>query len=230
MNFDPRLGSLVATALPSGFAMALLCVRVQRTHTMTFTFLAWNLVLAWIAYALGESTIALGRRRRSGAALCIGAWWWLFFPNTLYLTTDLLHLRYARGAPFWFDLGLLLAFAASGVALALASLHQVRSYVAERWGSGVGWAFFTVAALSSGFGIWLGRVRRYNSWDVVMAPEALVRDVAGAILAPGRHVAAWGVTLIFAGLLVVLYFAYVGVPRAWITGVSGGGGEPLERT
>lgn len=62
MNFDPRLGSLVATALPSGFAMALLCIRVQRTHTMTFTFLAWNLVLAWIAYALGESTIALGRR------------------------------------------------------------------------------------------------------------------------------------------------------------------------
>ena len=63
-----------------------------------------------------------------------------------------------------------------------------------------------------------------------MAPEALVRDVAGAILAPTRHVTAWGVTLIFAGLLVVLYFAYVVVPRAWIIGVSGGGGEPLERT
>lgn len=230
MHFDPRLRTLAATALPSGFAMALLCVRVERTHTMTFVFLAWNLVLAWIAYALGESAVALGRRGRPLASALTGAWWWLFFPNTLYLTTDLLHLRYARGAPFWFDLGLLLAFAASGVAIALASLHQMRSYVAERWGSGVGWAFFGVAAISSGFGIWLGRVRRYNSWDVVMAPEALLRDVVGTLIAPGRHVAAWGITLIFASLLAVLYFAYIVGPSAWIARVSEGGQASMERT
>jgi uncharacterized membrane protein len=90
--------------------------------------------------------------------------------------------------------------------------------------------FFGVAAVSSGFGIWLGRVRRYNSWDVVMAPEAVIRDVVGPLLAPARHVAAWGITLIFAGLLAVLYFAYIIGPRAWIARVSDGRQASMERT
>jgi uncharacterized membrane protein len=44
-------------------------------------------------------------------------------------------------------------------------------------GSWPSWAFTFAVIAASGFGVYLGRFHRWNSWDVFTSPAALLRDV-----------------------------------------------------
>jgi uncharacterized membrane protein len=202
-----------ATAL----GLALLVLRSARTGTHAYFFLAYNLALAWIPLGLSALTRFLARSR-SPLAIPVGVAWWLFFPNAFYLVTDLVHYRVRPGVPFWYDVALVAAFASSGALLALASLASMHGLVRARWGALAGWAFVAFAAVSSGFGIWLGRVRRWNSWDVALHPLEVAADSARALAHPLLRPDAWGVTLAFGGLFAVLYVAMASMRssmRAW---------------
>jgi uncharacterized membrane protein len=204
---SPYPALLAATAL----ALTLLAARVLRTQGMAYGFLAYNLALAWIPVGL----TALTRRFwRAGSALAIpaGIAWWIFFPNAFYLVTDFVHLHPRAGAPFWFDIALVAAFAWSGTLLALSSLGRMHAIVREARGALPGWAFAAFACASAGFGIWLGRVQRWNSWDAVLHPGLVAGDAARALAHPFRVPAAWGVTLAFGGLLGVVYVAFLTLP------------------
>jgi uncharacterized membrane protein len=211
---SPYPALLAATAL----ACALLAVRVLRTERLSYAFLPYNLALAWAPMGLAALT---GRLSRAGAwtAAPAAIAWWLFFPNAFYVVTDFVHLRERPGVPLWYDIALTVAFAWCGTLLALASLARMHAIVRARFGALLGWAFALFACLSSGFGIWLGRVQRYNSWDAALHPLWVARDAARAVVHPLRMASAWGVTLAFGGLLAVLYLS----TNAWSAGVSPAG-------
>jgi uncharacterized membrane protein len=198
---------LAATAL----SCALLAVRVVRTGSPALCFLAYNLALAWIPVGLSALTRRLARDR-SPLAVAAGVAWWLFFPNAFYLVTDLVHFRARPGVPSWYDVALIVAFAWCGTLLALASLGRMHALVHALRGAWAGWAFALFACLSSGFGIWLGRVQRWNSWDVVLHPLAVAGDAIRALAHPLRDPSAWGVTLAFGGLFAVVYVGAQGLP------------------
>jgi uncharacterized membrane protein len=196
--------SYPALVVASALACAMLAARVLRTERLAYAFLAYNLVLAWVPVALG----ALARRlaqARSALALPAGVFWWLFFPNAFYLVTDFVHLRPRPGVPHWYDIAMTVAFAWCGTLLALASLSNMHALVRGLRGALTGWAFAIFVCLSSGFGIWLGRVRRWNSWDAALHPALVAEDSLRGLAHPLRVPAAWGVTLAFGGLLTVLY-------------------------
>jgi uncharacterized membrane protein len=195
-----------ALVAASALACAMLAARVGRTGSLAYSFLAYNLALAWAPMGLAALAGRLGRAgvwRAAPAALA----WWLFFPNAFYVVTDFVHLRERPGVPLWYDIALTVAFAWSGTLLALASLSRMHAMVRDRFGARAGWAFALFACLSSGFGIWLGRVQRYNSWDAALRPGDVARDAAHALAHPLRMASAWGVTLAFGGLLGVLYLS-----------------------
>jgi uncharacterized membrane protein len=102
--------------------------------------------------------------------------WLLFFPNAPYIFTDLTHLKLVARAGWWTDLIVILFFAVIGLVLAFVSLHQMQNVVAQRHGRLAGWAFVLAVALLSGFGVYLGRFERWNSWDVVTNPVGLLAD------------------------------------------------------
>lgn len=109
--------------------------------------------------------------------------------------------------PIWYDVALLAAFAWAGLFLAVFSLramqHLVRAYV----GVVAGWLFvFGVVGLS-GFGVYLGRFLRWNSWDLLFHPRAVLVDLVVPVLHPFSNLAAIGVTLLFATFLLVSYVA-----------------------
>lgn len=202
-----------ATAL----GLSLLVLRSLRTGTHAYFFLAYNLALAWIPLGLSALTRFLARAR-SPLSIPVGVAWWLFFPNAFYLVTDLVHFRVRPGVPFWYDIALLAAFASAGALLALASLSSIHGLVRARRGVAAGWAFVGFAAISSGFGIWLGRVQRWNSWDVALHPVDVAADAARALAHPLLRPDAWGATLAFGGLFAVLYVAMASMRssmRAW---------------
>ena len=199
-----QTASLVAL---SSLAGAMLGARFARTGSDMFSFLAFNLALAWIPVALAWSTTRLWRRGLRAPALASGIAWWLFFPNAFYLVTDLVHLRERRPVPLWFDVALMVAFGAAGTALAVASLARMHGEVERRLGARLGWSFVALVVLSAGFGIWLGRVKRLNSWDVLLAPGEVLRVAGGPLVHPLRHVAAWLVTAAFGATLGAIYVA-----------------------
>ena len=206
----------LALLAASALACALLATRILRAHSLTYVFLPWNLALAWIPLVLAVAVRSLGARR-SLLTLPTAAAWWIFFPNAFYLVTDLVHYRAHPHVPPWFDVALLVTFAWSGTALALSSLALVHAYVRERHGALGGWSFALLACLSTGFGIWLGRVRRFNSWDAALHPLAVLRSSVEALLVgPGAY-SAWGVTLAFGGLLMILHVTVTSLAPAAAT-------------
>jgi uncharacterized membrane protein len=62
-----------------------------------------------------------------------------------------------------------------------------------------------------GFGVYLGRFQRWNSWDVVLDPGGLLADVAAQLTDPAGHPRMIGVTGMFAAVIPVWYLTH---PRA----------------
>lgn len=163
----------VALAL-SAIATGLVVVRIVRTHELTFAALGWNLFLAWLPLVLALMMAGLHHGRGRGVFQWVyGVPWLLLLPNAPYLVTDLVHLRPRTGVPLWFDAVLLMTFAVVGVWLDCAALLPVHRAVSARWGAVAGWLFALVVLALSVVGVYLGRVHRFNSWDV-LEPGSLV--------------------------------------------------------
>jgi uncharacterized membrane protein len=166
-------------------AVGLLAVRMDRVGEPAFVFLMWNLFLAWIPFVLALCVAAVHSRGGPPPVLWVlGAGWLLFLPNAPYILTDFIHLGRIDGAPLWFDAALIGAFAAAGLARGLASLLVMHYVVEARAGRVVGWAVAVSSLVLSAIGIYLGRFRRFNSWDVVADPQGLVAVVLQRLADP----------------------------------------------
>src|SRR5688572_16253822 len=92
--------------MPSlAFSTVLLLARIVYTGNLTFAFLPWNLFLALLPlYFTHKIENAASKMTVLGYSCC----WLLFFPNAMYITTDLFHLRERFDIALWYDLLLLL--------------------------------------------------------------------------------------------------------------------------
>jgi uncharacterized membrane protein len=144
-----------------------------------------------------------GRPTLRFAGLATG--WLLFFPNAPYICTDLIHLTTRFYGHFWVDLVLILMCAFTGLVLGFLSLYLMQSIVAGIYGRIASWVF-TAAAIGLGsFGIFLGRFLRFNSWDVVVNPTKLYRDVGTWTTHSGYQPASLAFPLLFATFLFIAY-------------------------
>lgn len=172
----------------------------------TFSFLIWNLFLAWIPYL---AALWINQRQRRGAgwlSLCAGLLVWLaFLPNAPYIVTDFVHFRALPSIPLWFDLVLLFASASTGLLLGLLSLREVH-LILKRWLSNAfSWSFILIAISLSGFGVWLGRFQRWNSWDLVIRPHHLLSDIVHTLSERHALLHAVGVSALLSGILLIGY-------------------------
>lgn len=187
--------------------MALLvAVRVWITGSPFGLFLAWNLVLAAVPLVASTALVHLeGRGAPRLLLLGLGAVWLAFLPNAPYILTDLVHLQARPFVPFWYDLGMLLSAAGVGLLSGYISLADVQSVIARRWGSVWAWVASVGALFLSAFGVYLGRVLRWNSWDVLAAPKHLARDVAHLALNPLGSLNLLVMVTVFGGMLTLGY-------------------------
>lgn len=178
-------GLSIALAVLSSAAVGLLVVRMDRVGESAFVFLRWNLFLAWIPFLLSLGVAAVhGRGGLRPLLWVLGVGWLLFLPNAPYILTDFIHLGRVGGAPLWFDAALIGTFAATGLALGMASLLVVHHVVEARSGRVVGWAVAISSLVLSVIGVYLGRFPRFNSWDVVTDPHGLVAVVLQRLANP----------------------------------------------
>lgn len=146
-------------------------------------FMAWNLTLALVPVGIG---FVLFRGRRTSPL------WWLglaaflaFLPNAPYVLSDVIHLAddvRATRSDTLVVAGVLPQYAAfflAGLLAYVVALGELTSWLRAR-----GWDRLRVAAVelavhaACAVGVYLGRVPRFNSWDLVTRPDAVATTAA----------------------------------------------------
>ena len=196
---------LLKILLLSTLASILLAVfRVFWSHQFTYLFLIWNLFLAWVPLlllrALPENTNDITIKIFS--ILCL---WLLFFPNSPYIITDLIHLKQTRNIPIWFDASLIMSFAWNGLIVGFLSLMQIHKMLVLKLDAKWSWLVIIPLLVISSFGVYLGRFERWNSWDLITNPFQLFENIFNLILHPFRNKQAVGVTIVFSVFLITSY-------------------------
>ena len=205
-----RLAMAVTLSATSAFPVALLALRARLGDGLGYRFLLWNLFLAWIP--LGFAFVAeLGWRRHWSRRSLL--WplfgWLLFFPNAPYVITDVIHLRKNEFSPLWFDALILFSTGLAGLLVGFVSLRMVQLIVNASFSRRIGWVVSVGVIMLSGFGIYLGRFGRYNSWDVLSSPRNLLYDVQSVALNPVSNGRAIAISVIFSAFLAVTYLGMI---------------------
>ena len=191
---------------------ALLLFRFARSGSLALGFLAWNLFLAAVpAVAAWLFARAMGKNSSTIERVTWFVIWIVFLPNAPYIITDFVHLTTHPGIPFWYDTAILVSCAGTGLLLGYTSIADVQVVVARRYSALMGWLLVVAAVLLSGFGIYLGRFLRWNSWDTVTSPRQLSVAITERVMNPLSNPQTFGVTIVYG---VGLFLGYVAL-RFW---------------
>jgi uncharacterized membrane protein len=185
-----------------GFSFLLYAFRVWYTGSFLFLFIPWNLFLAWLP--LMFSSMIKDAQLSWKNCLLFGLWLF-FFPNSPYLITDLFHLQERAGVPLYYDLVLLFMAAWNGLLMGLYSLRNIEQLLLKRFSATKVRPMILSFFVLCGFGIYLGRYDRYNSWHLVTQPFDLLQGILSKIISPASHPRAWAVTILFAVVLLLIY-------------------------
>lgn len=191
---------------------ALLLFRFARSGSLALGFLAWNLFLAAIP-AVAAWFFARAMAKGSSVIAQV-AWfviWLVFLPNAPYIITDFVHLTSHPGIPFWYDTALITSCAGTGLLLGYTSIADVQAAITRRFSAFAGWVLVIAAVLLSGFGIYLGRFLRWNSWDTLTSPRQLFPEITDRLINPLSNPQTFGVTIVYG---VGLFLGYVAL-RFW---------------
>jgi uncharacterized membrane protein len=209
------LSLLAASVLSIGTLVA----QIHATQDHRYTFLLWNLFLAWVPLIAAALAFALAQRGVGGLVGVLVAVWLLFFPNAPYVLTDFIHLHENGPSPLWYDALMLSSFAWTALMLGFASLYLIHAIIGRRAGAAVGWVVVVCVLGLASFGVYLGRFARFNSWDVVTRPHlvlSVIREEIDSPLHDPRMVVALLVLTasLLVGYLVLYAFAALRIELA----------------
>ncbi|MEZ4904022.1 MAG: DUF1361 domain-containing protein [Spirosomataceae bacterium] len=138
------------------------------------------------------------------ASLICLALWLLFFPNSPYLITDLIHLKGSPDHLIWFDALMDFVFALAGLITGLYSLFKVHRLIEKIGNKPFAWLIVLGTLILSSYGVYLGRFGRWNSWDILHHPFSLIKYSIRGLQNP----LALQLTLSFSFAMIVIYGAF----------------------
>lgn len=212
----------------SSIACIMGVTRVILTKEVTFLFLVWNLFLCWVPFLISvviyRSCVTSRIKNNKLFILILGLVWLLFFPNAPYMITDYIHFSYidflvppeniyssfAINNDFiiWYDFILFSLFIFTGFLIGLYSMFLIHTVLKEKFNNRTGWFFVLFIYLLSGFGIYLGRFLRFNSWDLFLDPLNLFSRIISIINSNSLMFTAMFGVFLFIVYLVFYKFIY----------------------
>ena len=203
-----RLAILASLAGLSGLVVAMVAVRVSYSGNSYYEALVWNLLLAWIPFALAIYVYDAWRQGARGLLVWVaGALWLVFFPNAPYLVTDLIHANDFSLSPAGaIAVVALIAAVPAGLVLGFSSLLLVERSMRERFGPRVALGISVTSLAAACVGIYLGRVLRLNSWDLLSRPRLVAAILHQHLLDP--RPLAGAATVALGMVLAALYLRF----------------------
>jgi uncharacterized membrane protein len=129
------------------------------------------------------------KRKTKLSLIIIGFVWLIFYPNAPYILTDFIHIIrippyilqetavVTNNAIVWYDIVLNSSFGFIGHIIGLISIVICHGLFAKLFNRTIGWIFVFIAMFSGGYGIYLGRFVRLNSWNIFTKPLLTLRMV-----------------------------------------------------
>jgi len=109
------------------------------------------------------------------------------------------------------DSMILASFAFTALALGFASLLLVQIVVTRKAGAPIGWLVALAALFLASVGVYLGRVHRFNSWDVITRPRLVAWTMWQALDNPFAHTHILFFVAAGGGFLALAYVGLYGV-------------------
>lgn len=219
---DRRIAVVVSLAILSLFVLAMIIFRMLwYVREPQQGSIAWNLLLAWIPFVVAllvyeRARFGLSTPAFAGACLL----WLLFLPNAPYLVTDLKHVGSHGGVPVLYDVVLLSTAAWAGLLLGLISLFLMHMVWRRLIGVVKAWALVVGVLALCSFGIYLGRVQRWNSWDLFTRPGSLIGQIAQGVLDPLSHARPLALTVLLTSFLLTSYLVFYSFARLSTSGTE----------
>ncbi len=195
---------LTACVLLSVF---LLTFRIKLTHSFFLIFMVWNLFLAMIPYTISLYLENKKKTTKLGLVVYSGIWL-LFLPNAPYMVTDFVHLKLSTNNLAWLDFTIIGSFAFTGLAFYFLSINDMLKTFSRHLKSTFNRYVLYLLFLLSGFGVYFGRFLRYNSWEILQNPIAILNDIVSIAIHPFQNLGAWLFTLCFSLLLFIGYTVF----------------------
>ena len=191
-------------------AVALNVIRLIWSDSTYFLYLIWNIFLAFLPFMISASILWYKNNKEINSELLwFGLIIWLFlFPNAPYLVTDIIHLGGKSIVPLWYDALLLFSSAWVGMLLALHSLSHVEQIFLTKYSKRTTQLLLSGAILLSSFGIYIGRFLRWNTWDIIVQPHYIFKDVSVIFFRPFHYLEAYIFTLLFFLFISISYLAW----------------------
>jgi Predicted membrane protein len=185
------------------------------TRRLITLMMIWNCFLALLplAFALQFRKPGIGSWRHNGPFALL---WLLFFPNSPYMMTDLIHLSsysfYAapsRGAvvfssdpAVWLSLLQISIGVLFGSLSGMLSMSLIHRHLTHRLGMRRANFIIVLISLISGYAIFIGRFLRFNSWDIIH-PLRLFAQLS-------THLNAFSasISLLFTGYILLSYWLF----------------------
>jgi uncharacterized membrane protein len=206
---DRRIVVVASLGVLSMFVLAMIAFQTVYAGNSENLAMAWNLFLAWIPFVLALIIYDRGSPTASRPALvAVAVLWLLFLPNAPYIVTDLKYIDGFGSVSALYDVVLLASAALAGLLLGLTSLFLIHAVARRLIGAFSAWALVVGALGLSSFGIYLGRVQRWNSWDVFVRPGSLFSEITGGLLHPLSHPRPIAVTIVFTSFLLGSYLVF----------------------
>jgi uncharacterized membrane protein len=204
-----RLRETLFLAFTSFLCFSFSIFRLIYSDTHIFLFLNWNLFLAFIPWLCSSVIMVYPNLRKRKLALAILILLWLlFFPNAPYILTDLFHLRESSTMPIWFDLVLILCFAWTGLLFGIMSLWDIEKILGRILSRNYVRAISVALLFLGSYGIYVGRYLRWNSWDILTEPLALIYNIGNSLKNPIDHPGPWAMTLMMGIFLNMIYWSF----------------------
>lgn len=188
----------------SVFAVVMSVMRFFVTGYTIYLFMLTNLFLAFVPWFI-SSIIQTHEIKNRFLFVILLFFWIIFFPNAPYMLTDLIHLGKNRAAPLWYDLIMLLTYGFAGLYYAFVSLGVMEEKLSRKWNLRAVKFVRVIFIYVTCFGVYLGRFLRWNSWDLIGNPAALLHDVCRRVFLPFNYPGAWGFTILGGTLLNLIY-------------------------
>lgn len=192
-------------ALSVCFTLTLVFIRAFITAQFIYVFYVWNLFLAIIPVFISNKL--LQQKRLSVKSYSLIFLWLIFFPNAPYIVTDLFHFMKRDNIPLWFDLLIVTTAAWNGLILGFVSLNNVEQFLSKHITLKKVKLLMALSFLLCGFGVYLGRFLRFNSWDVFNNFDDLIVEISSRFIHPFQHTSTWSFSFLFAVMIALFYLS-----------------------
>lgn len=201
------LFSLLLLLVLSLVAVFFHLVRIYFDAPVDFS-MDWNLLLSWVPLLLAFLVNNLTKRfgKIPVTVVLLSLVWLAFFPNAPYMITDLAHLvvDYQRDLT-WHDTIMLFIYAEVSLFNGLVSLYWIHQSWRQIFSRRVSFYLLLISLPLAGFGVYLGRVRRLNSWDILNDPMHTIQNLFQSLMDRTALLLSFEIAVLLGVLYAVLW-------------------------